>query len=186
MKISSEALIFATVAMTGIAVTCMGFGQNSNASFSITISAPQSVKTGSAAKVDITVKNISKQPIVFGIFNDAARAELNFGLDVLGPDGKRPSETPYMKNKTIHGSFGVIHLKPGETLQVSEDFSKLFDLTPGTYTIRLSRGENDNIPSQGRPGDSDLRKPAGTQPQQSIPAPGAIVQSNEIRLTVVP
>ncbi len=168
----------------------MGFGQDSNERFSITISAPQSVKVGSVAKMSIIVKNVSKRPIFFGICSDATRARLNFDFDVQGPDGRPASETPYMKDKRIEGHYGTIDLKPGDTFRVSEDINKLFDLTSGAYTIQLSRGENDCVlHPPGRPADVELRKPVVTeltQPQPSLPIPRAIVKSNIVTLNVVP
>jgi hypothetical protein len=168
----------------------VGFGQNLNEPFSITISAPQSVKTGSVAKMNVIVKNVSKRPIFFGICSDATRARLNFGFDVRGSDSRPASETPYMKDKRIEGHYGDVDLKPGETFQVREDISKLFDLTPGAYTIQLSRGENDCIlHPPGRLADAELQKPVVTQltqPQPSLPTPMAIVKSNVVTLTVVP
>ncbi|HLM83011.1 MAG TPA: hypothetical protein VK302_20610 [Terriglobales bacterium] len=168
----------------------MSFGQDSNEPFSITISAPQSVKIGSVAKMSIIVRNVSKRSILFGICSDATRVRLNFDFDVHGPDGRPASETPYMKDKRIEGHYGTVDLKPGGTFRVSEDIEKLFDLTPGAYTIQLSRGENDCVlHPPGRLADLELRKPVVTglpQLEPSLPTPRAIVKSNVVTLTVVP
>ena len=190
MKISSKSLTSSASIVLVTLAACFASAQTTNAPFSITVGGPERIKGGSTATISITVKNVTKDLIGLGFFSDPTDAKLMFAFDVRGADGRPAPETPFMKDKPLEGRFGRVNLKPGETLQMSADLNKLFDLTPGTYTIQLSRGVDDYILlPPGRPEDTDLQKPQGVQPDRRLPAPkkpGAIMRSNEIRLTVVP
>src|SRR3982074_2452578 len=79
---------------TLVALVCTGIAQDDKPEFSIAISAPQSVKTGSFVAVDVILTNISDHDIKL---DDDAHGERNFDLDVRDSQGIRPSETLYLK-----------------------------------------------------------------------------------------
>jgi hypothetical protein len=152
-----------------------GRAQEQQPSFSITISAPQTVKAGASVPFVITVKNISTTQI--GFLTDVSSALVfDFLFNVQGPEGKQAPETPYyhaVLGKDRHRVvFSRMHkgnsLSPGETLKLNMDLTQLFDFKPDKYTIQLSR------------------------PQSHPPSPqeatlyGPFVTSNTINLTVTP
>lgn len=161
------------LAITPLALLSVGLAQEKQPSFSLTISAPQTVKAGASVPSNITVKNISSSPIIF----DFARAvAFDFLFNVQNSEGKEPAEThqyQLIQGKDPHTfvhatSYIQKRLAPGETLKINMDITELFDFKPGTYTIQLSRPW-DSPPNLWEP------KPAGP-----------FVTSNIVSLTVTP
>jgi hypothetical protein len=123
-----------------------GLTQEKEPQFSITISAPQTVKAGATVPLVIAVKNISTAQI--GFLTDVSSALVfDFLFHVQDSDGKEPLETPYYQEaqgKDPHTTVSSrLHkgnsLSPGETLKLNMDLTQLFDFRPGKYTIQLSR-----------------------------------------------
>jgi hypothetical protein len=84
-------------------------------------------------------------------------------------------------------------LKPGETLKISVDLCKMFELPPSRYTVQLSRFENAfALYGSGRREDTDLGPDHKIDPHPPVPiyepSPNSNleVKSNTITLTVIP
>jgi hypothetical protein len=149
------------------------FGQTSHAPLSLSISAPAStVKAGSDVRVDITATNISDHDLDFGTEVGKAQAEKDFDIDVRDSAGKEPTETEY--GLLLHGkskgpfgrggSFKTMRLKPGQNYQDYSILNRVYDLTPGTYTIQASRRDSENKAGvkSNTPHRNDHRRDRGT------------------------
>ncbi|MFZ0136270.1 MAG: hypothetical protein WAK89_04375 [Candidatus Sulfotelmatobacter sp.] len=170
MQISTKTLFLAT----GLAVSCMGFAQDLKPSFTISISAPSTLKAGSSAILYITLTNISNRSITLSTGNDT-EGEMNFDIDVRDSEGKRAVSRP--EAWPLSGHLGHVNLKPGEKLKSSADIGKLFDIKPGTYRIQLSRSEGADRLLPHDPASVDLQQPAPI---------GPVIKSNTLPVTVVP
>jgi hypothetical protein len=150
-----------------------GQAQEKQPSFSITISAPQTTKTGQPVRLDVTVTNISSNRITL----EFARAmAFDFLFSVQDSQGRAALET--RKYQAIQGKdphttiwarlYANKSLLPGETLQFNTDLTELFDLKPDEYTVQLSR-------------------PLDSAPNPRAPKPsGPLVTSNRVSLAVTP
>ena len=78
------------LAITPLALLSVGLAQEKQPSFSLTISAPQTVKAGVSVQLNITVMNISSSPINFELSRAMA---FDFLYKVQDSEGKEPSET---------------------------------------------------------------------------------------------
>jgi hypothetical protein len=180
MEDSPKLLLFAVV----LAMACMGFGQNSKPEFSISISAPHTVRTGSSAILDVTLTNISSRTITLST-GDNAHGELNFDIEVRDSEGKPAARTGAWP---LSGHLGYVDLKPGKKLKASADIGELFDLKPGSYSVQVRRSEEaDSIVFPQQRG-SDLRQPEAMQPAQPKPLAPSVpaIKSKTITLTVIP
>jgi hypothetical protein len=157
-----------------------GWSQTVRPSFSITITAPATIKEGAQAKVEIEVKNTSNHTITFGA-DDLSHSEKNFAFEVRDSAGKLAPETRYMKavngeeqgpgpRMVILNHLGSVTLKAGETLKGSANLTELFELQPGQYTVQLWRVEGDHM----------IIDPAKPRPI------GATVKSNVVSVSVNP
>jgi hypothetical protein len=181
---------FATLAVGILTLAIASFASSAKPAFSITINAPDSVKLGSAIEMSIIVKNVADHPIVLGS-DGLTHNETNFTYDVRDAAGTIPSATPYMKGPGP--SFGKVtysKLAPGETLKLSIDLCKMFQFTPGKYTVQLSRFENDFVlggdgaaAAVGPPHNFVQKPPVLFEPS---PHSNLKVTSNKITVTVVP
>jgi hypothetical protein len=82
------------LAIAPLALLSSGLTQEKEPQFSITISAPQTVKAGATVPLVIAVKNISTAQI--GFLTDVSSALVfDFLFHVQDSDGKEPLETPY-------------------------------------------------------------------------------------------
>jgi hypothetical protein len=86
-----------------------------------------------------------------------------------------------------------LKLAPGETLKLSIDLYKMFELTPGKYTVRLSRFENAfALYGSDRREDTDLGPNHKIDPHPPVPiyepSPNSNleVKSNTLTITVGP
>jgi len=130
--------------LTGaLALTTAALGQNAKPSFSITISGPSEVKAGAASYVDIVVENISSHQIMFGWDGRGERhAQSCFAIDIHDLAGKVPAYIPDYRKQAHYMNVMYTHLEPGEKLTFRLDLHEVFELTPGKYTVQLSRHEN--------------------------------------------
>jgi hypothetical protein len=151
-----------------------GRAQEKQASLSITLSAPRSIKAGAGVPLNIVVRNVSSGRIDFL----RTTVAFDFSFDVKDSQGKEPSETQLyreIRGKVPHVSRfpmsrGDTWLEPGHTSEFSLDLTQLFELTEGKYTIQVSRLEG-------------LHQYMSDQ----LPEPsGLVVRSNTIGLTVTP
>jgi hypothetical protein len=187
--------LYKPLASLGVGILAMAiasFASNAKPAFTITISAPASVKLGSAIEMSIIVKNVADHPIVLGS-DGLTHNETNFTYDVRDAAGTIPSATPYMKGPgPSFFKMTYSKLAPGEMLKLSIDLCKMFEFTPGKYTVQLSRFEND-FALGGKPKGAD----AGVGPPHNFvqkppvlfePSPHSNlkVTSNKITVTVVP
>jgi hypothetical protein len=168
------------LAVTPLALLSSGRTQEKQPPFSITISASQAVKAGSAVWLGIAVKNISGSRIDMEM---ASGVNFNFLFSVRHLEGNKAPETPLydaIQGKEPHTSPHIsvsprwsrlpTWLSPGETLYFNTDVDRLFELKPGKYTIQLSR-------PQGPGAAVEVQRP-----NQS----GPVITSNTINLTVTP
>lgn len=138
-------------------------GQSAEPSFSVHISAPQTVKAGSRIEVTIVFTNTSNHDIKF---TNHMPGYLNYGMKVLNDkgepvpltafgrlvftgtcgtkDGKRdddPNDLPCMESKAEQ-SF-IITVKAGESTQEQLVLNYMFRLRqPGKYSIQFSQADD--------------------------------------------
>lgn len=191
-------LLYIAVILT---ISSTVLSEGSKLSFAITIKAPQSVKAGSKAFVDVKVTNVSNHVVSFGLV-DVTRGEFDFDFEVRDSQGNLASETKYARavkgeDQGIGSRIVIMtqsaqpDLKPGETLQFRADLSELFDLKPGKYTVQLTRAEGAYLfsSSQQRE-DTDLKASHNVlhPPVLAVPSPknNLQVKSNMISIAVVP
>jgi hypothetical protein len=136
-----------------LAVSIAAPSPTAEATFSIAIKAAQeTVKSGSEARVGITLTNISKRQISIFKVNGNGQAELaGFDVDVRNTDGNTPPETKYHKKiKTgedaqgetsqVVVSGGYISLNSGESVKDEIVVTRLFDLSsPGSYKVQVEK-----------------------------------------------
>jgi len=126
-----------------LALTTTALSQNAKLSFSITISGPSEVKAGSASYVDIEVENVSNHRITFGWDDRGEKhAQSCFAIDIHDFAGKVPAYTPDYRKQARYMNVIDTHLEPEEKLKFRLDLREVFELTPGKYTVQLSRHEN--------------------------------------------
>jgi hypothetical protein len=189
-SLRSLLLLMATL----VALVCMSIAQDDKPEFSIAISAPPSVKTGSFVAVNITLTNISDHDIKL---DDDAHGERNFDLDVRDSQGTPPPETLYLKASrgesqgagpsalVLTQKYIIRDLKPGKTTKEEAWLSQVFDLKPGMYTVTFRRADYHFTPHDVM---RTLTEQEG-QPYRGTPPPlkpKAIVKSNTITITVTP
>jgi hypothetical protein len=158
--------------ITTLILFSIGQAQDNRPSFSLSISAPQTVKARAPVPLDITVKNISGSRIHIDISGGMA---FDFLFSARDSEGKKAPETLYYQaiqgkdpHTTIIPRIHIPHwLSPGETLKLNMDLTLLFDFKPGKYAIELSR-------------------PADSRPLPWAKPSGPFVASNAIDLTVTP
>ena len=190
MRSLTKGSVVSTVVALAMVVT--GLAQDAKPSFSITISAPERVKVGSAIELSIIVKNIADHPIVLGS-DGLTHNETNFTYDVRDSAGNVPADTPYMKGpgpQFVKPTYSKV--APGETLKLSIDLCKMFEFTPGKYTVQLSRFENAfALYGSLKRGDADSGAKHDAEQHPPViyePSPNSNleVKSNAITVTVGP
>lgn len=171
---SSSLKVLLLIIVVGSLVSLTVGGKSAKPYFSVTISAPQAVKVGSAAILNIAVTNTSSTTTPFSSGYGEDQGEFGCDFSVLTAEGKPAPETRYMKavegkdqgpgpQLVISTRSLSTRLAPGESMKFRADLNKLFDLEPGKYTVQLSRFES---AWEGRP--------------------EAVVKSNTITITVTP
>jgi hypothetical protein len=180
------------VSMAATLVTAT-LGQSAKPSFSISINAPKTFKANSAVELQVEVRNTSDHPIIFGSFG-LDRGEQCFIFAMHREDGSTPPDAAYMKSTAsqfVHLKY--LRLVPEESLKLSIDLPKRFDLSPGTYSLQLSYFENSfalygpasREASDLGPGHVQSQQPAIPLAQPS-PNSNLEVKSNTITFTVLP
>lgn len=168
-------------------------GQSAQPSFSISIDAPKTFKANSAIELQVEVRNTSDHPIIFGSFG-LDRGEQCFIFAMHREDGSTPPDAAYMSSTASQfGRLKYSKLAPEQSLKLSIDLRKRFDLSPGTYSVQLSRFENDfAVYGSTRREETDLG-PGHVQRQTPVPplyqpSPNSNleVKSNTITFTVLP
>jgi hypothetical protein len=115
---------------------------------------PGNAKAGSNFVAEVDLTNTANKRIGFDVCL-GMRVECNFDIDVRDSQGKPALETRYLK--AVRGkptgytlllsspSIAGKSLEPGETIKFVSDLPELFYLwRPGTYTVRVSRGDDNN------------------------------------------
>jgi hypothetical protein len=174
-------------------VVVAGTAKDGRPSFSITITAPERVKVGSMVELNIVVRNDADHPIIFG-YDGPTHNETNFTYDVRDSTGNVPSPSAYMKSPGPSVANTTYRpLKVGETLNLSIDLCKMYELTPGMYTVRLSRFENAfAVYGSDKPEDTDLARTYKVEPHppkalyEPSPHSNLEVKSNVVTVTVTP
>jgi hypothetical protein len=167
-----------------IFISTFASAQNTKQPVAIVIRAPQSAKSGSVIKVDITMTNVSNRAVK-GRFESAIHGELNFDIEVLDSERKPAPQTCYMRAiggldrgncpdfmMRTHRGAGQDSIAPGETIKGSSNLNELFELRPGTYTVQVSWFEL-------RPTYNNAQAPRS-------PNAAPVVKSNLISVTVTP
>lgn len=121
--------------------------------FPITISAPQTIKSGAVLTIAATLTNNTDQSI--GIWWEAGRG-LPYGAEVRWAEDNKAAPqtrlglvfsgkidvsdlTPREFSKLTQHSGGQTVVKPGDSVQEEYNVSQFYDLsTPGKYTVQLS------------------------------------------------
>jgi len=125
--------------------------QSSKPTFSISLTADKDInKVGSEVRVKATVTNISNSKIALGRSMDD-RGEFEFAIDVHNDKGTVPPLTEYGRGVIKHEIpvmvpyGGYSNLQPGETFKSELIVTKLFELSPGKYTVQLERTEESTL-----------------------------------------
>jgi hypothetical protein len=113
----------------------------------VSISGPQSVKSGDPIEVYVTVSNNTVHDVQVGSSVSSRNAEMINRIDVIGPAGLPPPETEYglevhgKKDGTGNtGSMKSITIGSDDQLTQSSIVSKIYDMTkPGKYLIQAQR-----------------------------------------------
>ena len=187
------------------AFSLVSVAQTAKPEFSIAVSAPVSVKSGSPILLEITVSNVSNHLIAFD--TDIARyAERSFDIRVTDSNGKPVQATPYMqavrgeseepKGPTILVEPTTVwwELQPGEILKQTADLRKSFEFKPGKYTVQVSRNdyhERISAPPASNPECGFLEPhPAYCNQQRpqpiAVPQVKAVAKSNIFTFIIVP
>jgi hypothetical protein len=116
---------------------------------------PSDAKAGSNFVAEVDLTNNSKERIGITVCL-GMRVECNFDVDVRDSQGNAALETRYLK--AVRGeptgpptlvsapSIGERSVEPGETIKFVSSLPELFYLwRPGTYTLQVSRSDNDAV-----------------------------------------
>jgi hypothetical protein len=99
--------------------------------------------------LEIALTNISPQAINVAQ-GEILQDELDYDFDVRDAQTKPAPETKHLKaikgedqgpgpQTVIVSSFGYAQLKPHETLKSFVDLTQLFELSPGKYSVQVTR-----------------------------------------------
>ena len=141
----------ARVLLLAMMLTAFGLiAWSAEAPFSLTLNVtPTVVKPGAKIAVEVVLTNTSNKEIF--VSRDAGfQAEMDYKIEVLDRDGKRPPETRYLRavrgedtghpSMVVTGDYGNFPLKPGEATKDTTNLAELFDLSrPGEYVIHVGR-----------------------------------------------
>jgi len=128
-----------------------GWAQNaSSPAFTLTISTDSSsVREGSEIAIDIDLKNTQDHDILMWREKGGEMGEFNYIVHILNQKGEQPPETKYHRAVRGKGNPDQViivtnapmpfYVKPGEILKDKVDLSKLFELSPGKYTVQAER-----------------------------------------------
>ena len=116
---------------------------------------PSNAKAGSHFVAEVHLTNNTKQRIGITVCS-GMRVECNFDIDVRDSQGNAALETRYLKAVRHEPtgpplllslpSVGGKSVEPGETIKFVSDLPELFYLwRPGTYTVQVSRSDNDAV-----------------------------------------
>ena len=195
--------VVAIVVLMTIVIGRAGLAQkDAPAKVSLTISAPPTVVAGSPLMLEVVLQNTSSKVTTLG-YDGWHVAETLFGLQVEDSSGRIVPDQESVRGYT---SLVVLDLKPKETMKVSVDLIKHFDLQPGTYSVRakttdrefwmaphpepnlyagrmerLYRLQPDIYAAPGKITETPARGETVTPPP-----PGKKVKSNVITVTVLP
>jgi hypothetical protein len=116
---------------------------------------PSNAKAGSNFVAEVDLTNNTKRRIGIDVCL-GKRVECNFDIDIQDGQGNEALETRYLK--AVRGeptgfplllsapSIAGQSVEPGETIKFVSDLPELFYLwRPGTYTVRVSRSDNDPV-----------------------------------------
>jgi hypothetical protein len=140
MKISSR---FVWVAI-GLVVVAWGQcpAQTAKAPLAITLTVSHNPVYGPGLWVDATVKNVSKERI--GLWGSALiLGEEFFDLDVRNSANLAAQDSDSMKrrraaNFVSDARTGCYTLAPGESRVIGTNLTRLFQLSPGTYSVQVT------------------------------------------------
>jgi hypothetical protein len=174
-----------------------GVAQASKSTFSISISMPSQVATGSEIPLDITVSNTSDLSIAFDGLSPYG--ERNFLVTVVNANGNPAEETKYMKavrgedqgsgpQIVLGGQRIEKDIAPGKTLNFKAYLDKLFNLGPGVYRITARRpdlqiGHTQFLDKHPKPVANMKAQVQQPNPSPNVPVK-AVAESNTVTLTV--
>jgi hypothetical protein len=132
--------------------------------FSVTLDTPRApLKSGAKLVLRVTVKNTSDHNIPFKRTNNPqSNEEFRYEIDVRDGSGHRAP--PSAQVRALQGQISMVEdinnhaywVKPGESYSDDLEITKLFDLTPGEYTVWVSK---DLLSRQPRPEDTVKSNP---------------------------
>jgi hypothetical protein len=129
-----------------------------NPPFALSISSEPVFALGSAVEVRIRLTNTSAHEIHGSAMNVDGFA-ISYNYDVRDQSGNKLEQKPFDQSRRIGGP--TFTLKPGQTQGDSTNLSEYYDISPGKYTVQLS-------------------KPVSDEPRAEV------VKSNKISVTVTP
>ena len=109
---------------------------------SIKINAESStVRVGSSVLIDLSVTNLSRTDLNTGTsISELTGMDPNYLYDVRDRAGHEVAKRVYPHPELAVGHAILGTLKPGESVTLKQEISRLFDLNhPGTYSIQVSR-----------------------------------------------
>jgi dipeptidyl aminopeptidase/acylaminoacyl peptidase len=139
-------------------------GGDGHASFQIEISAPSDeVQLGGDARIVIALTNVAEHQILFAHRPGMNNPEFSYTVHVRSAAGRVVEETAYGRESRLHPETEgrtVDYVQPGQSVTQTAHLARLVNLSrPGQYKVKVSRRD---------------------------PESGAVVESNEITLNVVP
>ena len=109
---------------------------------SIKISAkPSTVRAGSSVMIDLYVTNLSRTDLDTGAsISELTGIDPNYVYGVRDSAGHGVAKRLYRHPELALGHAILGTLKPGESVTLHQEISRLFDLThPGKYSVQVSR-----------------------------------------------
>lgn len=125
---------------------------NPNAPYVLTVSAPSArVVVGEPVKVQVTLENSSHGDLIIMKSRASGMGELSYDVEVVTSTGAPVPLTPY--GRALHGeptsppvvirnSPHALTLKSHEKAVDTILLSKIYDLTPGDYIVRVQKAQS--------------------------------------------
>jgi hypothetical protein len=144
------------------------------------VSQESEAKVGSQLLVDVTLTNTSNEDILLEVGNEIGWEDSEYKLVLRDESGKdvqrKPTKTQRVEDLRL-SSGHTTTVPPGETLKVSFQVARLYDLPPGKYTLQLQRED---------PRIKWVFNGAALQVKHEGVGPNPVALSNTITISVIP
>jgi len=155
MKNYGVSIALILLLLTSNANGAQGIAERGDAHLTMTLSGPETVRSGDKIEIGLTLTNSTQFVIPTAVQFSPQHAELTRGFIVLGPNGLKPPNTAYGhdSDKDIESfimsdtlgapppqltrSIKTVTMKPGDIFHESSVLSDIYNMSaPGKYTIQ--------------------------------------------------